>query len=72
MIFIDAAHDYESVVQNINFAMEVLLPGGILCGHDYHSKSQDVIRAVDDLIANNANIEIKGFIADTSIWYAVP
>lgn len=35
LIFIDAAHDSESVRRDIEIAQEWISPGGIICGHDY-------------------------------------
>ena len=35
MVFIDAAHDYENVLIDINLWWPVVKPGGILAGHDY-------------------------------------
>lgn len=72
LIFIDAAHDYDNVVQDINIAFKALLPGGIICGHDYHSDGHGVIEAVNDLIADDPAIMIKGLISGTSIWFALP
>jgi predicted O-methyltransferase YrrM len=72
LIFIDAAHDYDNVVQDINIAFKALLPGGIICGHDYHSDGHGVIEAVNDIIAFNPRIIVKGLITGTSIWYALP
>jgi len=72
LIFIDAAHDYENVVRDIKIALEALLREGIICGHDYHSSGHGVIEAVNDLIADNPLITVKGLITATSIWYALP
>lgn len=35
LIFIDGAHDYESVMADIRIAEEWVAPGGIICGHDF-------------------------------------
>lgn len=72
LVFVDAAHDYVNVAADIVIACDVLAAGGIVCGHDYHSDGQDVIKAVDDLITYNPAIAVKGLIAGTSIWYAQP
>ena len=71
MVFVDGAHDYFSVVDDIIFSLKVIEPGGILCGHDYHSAGLDVKKAVHDIIINSETITFKGLIEKTSIWYAV-
>lgn len=45
-VFIDAAHDHDSVRSDIRAWVGKVKPGGILAGHDY-SWSDDVRRAVD-------------------------
>jgi len=35
LVFIDAAHDYESVRNDIESWWPHVLPGGVLCGHDF-------------------------------------
>lgn len=45
LVFIDGAHDYESVRYDIEAADRKVRPGGILAGHDYGPN--DVKRAVD-------------------------
>lgn len=71
LIFIDAAHDYESVKEDIRIAFKAIAPGGIICGHDYHSDGEGVLKAVNQLIADVDAITVKGTIRGTSIWYSV-
>jgi len=58
MIFIDGAHDYDSVITDI--VMWQPLATGLLCGHDYDHPQ--VARAVKMLISNHQVIE------GTTIW----
>lgn len=51
-VFIDAAHDYESVRNDINFWYPKVKEGGIIGGHDYPSW-EEVTRAVDDWSKEN-------------------
>ena len=62
MVFIDAAHDYDSVVRDIGTARRLLVPGGLLCGHDYGGSWPGVVQAVNELVPS------KGVV--NSIWYA--
>jgi predicted O-methyltransferase YrrM len=50
MIFLDARHDYYSVKQDIIEWMPLLLPGGLLCGHDLGPNWPEVEVAVRELI----------------------
>lgn len=50
MVFVDAAHDYESACRDIATARKLLRPGGLLCGHDYSDSWPSVVRAVDELV----------------------
>lgn len=70
-IFIDGAHDYDSVRHDIKLAFSALRPGGFVCGHDYHSEGHGVRKAVDELIAGVPSIEIKGKFDQTHIWFGV-
>lgn len=70
-IFIDGAHDYDSVRFDIKVAFSAIRPGGFVCGHDYHSDGHGVIRAVNELIAHVPSIEKKGKFNDTHIWFGV-
>jgi predicted O-methyltransferase YrrM len=48
MVFIDAAHDYESVKQDIEAWSVLCRPGALLCGHDYNWP--EVRKAVDECL----------------------
>ncbi len=50
LIFIDAGHNYEDVVADVNAWRPLLLPNGVLCGHDYVTHHADVIMAVDQFV----------------------
>ncbi len=51
LVFIDADHRYEAVIEDIKVAMRLLKPGGIMAGHDYnHSDWPGVQRAVMHMI----------------------
>lgn len=64
MVFLDGAHDYTSVVNDIEYwapRTEVLL-----CGHDYlHAGYPDVAIVVDKLLGERAQL-----VPGTSIWAA--
>ena len=70
-IFIDGAHDYDSVRYDIKVAFSALKPGGFVCGHDYHSEGHGVIKAVNELIAGVPSIEKKGKFDQTHIWFGI-
>ena len=62
-VFIDAAHSYEAVRDDIRLWAPKVKPGGWLGGHDYHPKFQGVIRAVDEAFGK-AGIDLL----DGHIW----
>ncbi len=45
LVFIDAAHDYESTKRDIEIWREKVKPGGILCGHDFEKHASEVDEA---------------------------
>jgi len=47
-VFIDAAHDYENVKNDINLWYPKVKIGGVISGHDYHPGWSGVVRAVDE------------------------
>jgi len=65
MIYIDAAHDYESVMRDIRNFHRKLIDGGLIGGHDYFEPSCGVKKAVHDYAdENNLIVHTKG-----SSWY---
>lgn len=48
MIYIDAAHDYDSVYSDLKMSIPKVVSGGIIAGHDYLNMSYGVNRAVNE------------------------
>ena len=64
LIFIDAGHNYEDLIADINAWRPLLEPGGVLCGHDYYTSLHHpgVMRAVNELIPKFRVVD------GTTIW----
>lgn len=62
-VFIDAAHSYEAVRQDIADWLPKVAPGGWFGGHDYHEAHPGVIRAVDQSFGS-AGVDLL----DGHIW----
>lgn len=52
-IFIDGAHDYESVMEDLNLWIPKLKNGGIIGGDDYDPCWSGVVKAVDEKFGNS-------------------
>lgn len=63
-VFIDAAHDYENVKNDINAWYPKLKKGGTIAGHDYHPTWDGVVKAVNEWMLNNKKL----FSVDESTW----
>ena len=48
LVFIDAAHDYESVLADCRAWWHTVRPGGTYCGHDYKKRTPGVVQAVNE------------------------
>lgn len=49
-VYIDAAHDYNSVIKDVKSWLPKVKRGGILAGHDYGNTGSGVHTAVDELL----------------------
>ena len=56
LVFIDGSHDRESVSADIQAALAVLKPGGLLAFHDYGDRDLGVTEAVDEFVAAGGEI----------------
>lgn len=63
MVFIDGAHDYQSVSEDIQNWSKLLKPDGLLCGHDYNPDWPQVVSAVKNNVP-----EVKK-VPRTDIWF---
>jgi hypothetical protein len=64
MVFIDGAHDEQSVRNDILAWRPLVKDGGLLCGHDYDWGWPGVVHAVRELISPTPN-QVGG----SSLWY---
>lgn len=48
-VYVDGSHEYENVIKDLYYFWSILRPGGILSGHDWHSKG--VNKAVQEFSA---------------------
>jgi predicted O-methyltransferase YrrM len=58
-VFIDAAHDYESVKKDINAWLPKIKNGGVIAGHDY-AWCDDVKKAVNEFFNGETIYETEG------------
>ena len=64
LIFIDAAHDYDSVLEDIAAWRPKVRDGGILAGHDF----QHSFPSVMDAVADSFNLMVVQ-VAPDSVWW---
>jgi len=69
-IHIDASHNYDSVVETIQFILPKMVKGGIICGDDYQNANMNrsdlhggVERAVKETLPNHISID--------NLWYSI-
>jgi len=57
-IYIDAAHDYESVKMDLDAWWPLVSECGVIAGHDYDDDHSGVIQAVDEFFADKGVVYI--------------
>lgn len=55
-IFIDADHEYESVLADLNAWFPKLKPGGVIAGHDWSNEFLGVEKAVREFFIDSPNV----------------
>jgi cephalosporin hydroxylase len=53
LVYLDAGHDYDSVMADLNAYYPKLVKGGIMAGHDYLNTAYGVKQAVTDFAAKH-------------------
>lgn len=56
IVYIDASHEYEYVINDIKHWLPKVKKGGVICGDDYVSGWPGVIQAVDEVFKDKLNI----------------
>ncbi len=69
-VFIDGAHDYESVCEDISAWVPKIKKGGLIIGDDYYEEFPGVIKAVNEFAAKNKYTNKLQF-ACNRIWHIV-
>lgn len=67
-IFIDAAHNYDNVVKDIENAKKILNPGGIIVCHDVYNQDRACSKALAE--PNNPDV-VDALFDDKAIFYKV-
>lgn len=71
LIYIDADHEYLSVVNDLSLSYSKIKHGGLICGHDYVSPRFDgVVRAVNEF-CNEKKLEINYITKDGCPTYCI-
>lgn len=56
IVYIDASHEYEYVIEDIKHWLPKVKKGGILCGDDYTSGWPGVMKAVNEFFGEKINV----------------
>ena len=56
IVYIDASHEYEFVIEDINHWIPKVKQGGVICGDDYVQGWSGVIKAVDEVFGDKVNL----------------
>jgi hypothetical protein len=67
-VYIDAAHSYQSCMNDIVSWYPKVRTGGILAGHDYQNDNFGVKRAVDEFVAGHS-IDLNVIVDGSPSWW---
>lgn len=70
LVFIDADHSYEAVWEDIECALPLIVPGGIIAFHDYSPIWPGVVKAVDELrvrLGSSGDFVLVGSLASIAL-----
>jgi len=56
IVYIDASHEYEFVIEDIKHWLPKIKHGGVICGDDYINGWIGVVKAVDEIFGNKVNL----------------
>ena len=58
LLYIDAGHDYNSVMADLNNYFNKVVNGGVISGHDYLNTSYGVRKAVEEFCAGKYEVHV--------------
>jgi predicted O-methyltransferase YrrM len=64
-VFIDACHEYENVITDINAWLPKIRPGGLLCGHD---KDMDGVKKATQELSTRLGKPLFTSDESTAVW----
>ena len=70
MIYVDSCHNGDHVANILRFMPWKVIPGGLICGHDYAPWEAGVVKAVSEWRDNMLNL-ITGFSVYKTTWWAL-
>jgi len=62
LVFLDADHTYEALMNDIKTWLPLVRDGGLLTGHDYGGKHAGVKKAVDEIFGEEIEIKLPEYI----------
>jgi hypothetical protein len=65
-VYIDGNHHYAECKADIEGWLELVKPGGLICGHDYFPNSPGVVDAVNEVFKGEHTL-----IDNTRLWYFI-
>lgn len=70
MVYVDSLHTYAHVSEVMPLVLPKMVPGGLICGHDYTWLVRGVVRAVEKWRRANAS-QVYGWGVYTTVWWTI-